>query len=179
MTEQIIFYLLAIAITTFSIMAVTSKRIVRSATYLLFVLLATAGLYMLLGYYFLFAVQISVYAGGIMVLFIMAIFLTHKPGKNVSVRRGWRFGSSLLLSVAGLLLCGNIILNNAIRVYQFMEKEELTMQQIGTAMLGTGKQQYLLSFEMMSILLLACIVGAILIARKTKTEKNEPNETEL
>lgn len=179
MTEQIIFYLLAIAITAFSILAVTSKRIVRSATYLLFVLLATAGLYMLLGYYFLFAVQISVYAGGIMVLFIMAIFLTHKPEKNVSVRRGWRLGSSLMLSVAGLLLCGNIILNNAIRVYQFMEKEELTMQQIGTAMLGTGKQQYLLSFEMMSILLLACIVGAILIARKTKTEKNEPNETEL
>lgn len=179
MTEQIIFYLLAIAITAFSILAVISKRIVRSATYLLFVLLATAGLYMLLGYYFLFAVQISVYAGGIMVLFIMAIFLTHKPGKNVSVRQGWRLGSSLLLSVAGLLLCGNIILNNTIGIYQFIEKKELSMHQIGTAMLGTGKHQYLLPFEMMSILLLACIVGAILIARKTKREKNEPNETEL
>ena len=53
------------------------------------------------------------------------------------------------------------------------------MQEIGTAMLGTGKQQYLLSFEMMSILLLACIVGAILIALNTKTVKNVPNETEL
>ncbi|MEL7599032.1 MAG: NADH-quinone oxidoreductase subunit J [Proteiniphilum sp.] len=179
MTQQIIFYLLAIAITVFSILAVTSKRIVRSATYLLFVLLATAGFYMLLGYYFLFAVQVSVYAGGIMVLFIMAIFLTHKPGKDVSDRVGWRFSSSLLLSVAGLLLSGYIILNNTIGIVQFIEKEELTMQQIGTAMLGAGKQQYLLSFEMMSILLLACIVGAILIARKTKTEKNEPNETEL
>lgn len=82
MTEQIIFYLLAIAITAFSIMAVTSKRIVRSATYLLFVLLATAGLYMLLGYYFLFSVQISVYAGGIMVLFIMLSFLPTNRGKT-------------------------------------------------------------------------------------------------
>ena len=179
MTEQIIFYLLAIVVTVFSILAVTSKRIVRSATYLLFVLLATAGLYMLLGYYFLFAVQVSVYAGGIMVLFIMAIFLTHKPGNNVSIKQGWRVRLSLLLSVAGLLLCGEIILNNTIGIIRFAGKEEPTMQQIGTAMLGTGKQQYLLSFEMMSILLLACIVGAILIARKTKTEKNEPNETEL
>lgn len=57
MTAQIIFYMLAMAITVFSIMAVTSKLIVRAATYLLFVLLATAGLYMLLGYYFLFAVD--------------------------------------------------------------------------------------------------------------------------
>lgn len=178
MTEQIIFYLLAIAIAAFSILAVTSKRIVRSATYLLFVLLGTAGLYMLLEYYFLFAVQVSVYAGGIMVLFIMAIFLTHKPGKDIHSKKGWRMHASLLLSVVGLLLSGYIILNNTVGIVQFIEKEELTMQQIGTAMLGTGKQQYLLSFEMMSILLLACIVGAILIARKTKTEKNESNETE-
>jgi NADH-quinone oxidoreductase subunit J len=179
MTEHIIFYLLAFVITAFSILTVTSKRIVRSATYLLFVLLATAGLYMMLGYYFLFAVQISVYAGGIMVLFIMAIFLTHKPGKRVPIRQGWKLGSCILLSVAGVLLCGDIILNNVVGVVQYIEKKELTMQEIGTTMLGTGKQQYLLSFEMMSILLLACIVGAILIARKTKTVKNVPNETEL
>lgn len=179
MTEQIISYLLAFVITLFSILAVTSKRIVRSATYLLFVLLATAGLYMMLGYYFLFAVQISVYAGGIMILFIMAIFLTHKPGEKVHDKRDWKFISSLLLSLVGLLLCGVIILNNVVGIVQHIEKEELTMQQIGTAMLGTGKQQYLLSFEMMSILLLACIVGAILIARKSKTADNAPNETEL
>lgn len=114
-----------------------------------------------------------------MVLFIMAIFLTHKPGKRVPIRQGWKLGSCILLSVAGVLLCGDIILNNVVGVVQYIEKKELTMQEIGTAMLGTGKQQYLLSFEMMSILLLACIVGAILIARKTKTVKNVPNETEL
>jgi len=97
--------MLAIAITVFSILAVTSKFIVRSATYLLFVLLATAGLYMLLNYYFLFAVQVSVYAGGIMVLFIMAIFLTHKPGTEMHTRRGRKINLSLLLSLAGLFMC--------------------------------------------------------------------------
>ncbi len=178
MTEQIIFYMLAIAITVFSIMAVTSKLIVRSATYLLFVLLATAGLYMLLDYYFLFAVQVSVYAGGIMVLFIMAIFLTHRPGTEVRTKHGWRIGLSVLLSLAGLLLCGDIILHNAVRLYQFTDAETITMQEMGTAMLGSGKNQYLLSFEMMSVLLLACIVGAILIARKTNGSEKETKETD-
>ena len=57
MAEQIIFYILAALIAIFSVLAVTSKRIIRSATYLLFVLLGTAGLYLLLGYHYLFAVQ--------------------------------------------------------------------------------------------------------------------------
>jgi NADH-quinone oxidoreductase subunit J len=60
MAEQIIFYVLAIVIVVFSILSVTSRRILRSATYLLFVLLATAGLYLLMGYQFLFGVQVSV-----------------------------------------------------------------------------------------------------------------------
>lgn len=178
MTEQIIFIMLAIAITVFSIMAVTSKLIVRSATYLLFVLLATAGLYMLLDYYFLFAVQVSVYAGGIMVLFIMAIFLIHKPGTNVRTKHGWRISLSVLLSLAGLLLCGDIILNNTVRIYRFIDAEPFTMQEIGSAMLGSGKNQYLLPFEMMSVLLLACIVAAILIARKTNRNDKDSNETD-
>lgn len=84
MIKEIIFYILALVITVFSIMAVSSRRLIRSATYLLFVLLATAGLYLLLDYHYLFAVQIAVYAGGIMVLFIFAILLTQKPGKNIT-----------------------------------------------------------------------------------------------
>jgi len=178
MTAQIIFYMLAIAITFFSIMAVTSKLIVRSATYLLFVLLATAGLYLLLDYYFLFAVQVSVYAGGIMVLFIMAIFLTHRPGTDVRTKHGWRIGLSVLLSLAGLLLCGDIILHHAVRFHRFVDAEPITMQEMGTAMLGPGRNQYLLSFEMMSVLLLACIVGAILIARKTNRNGKDTNDTD-
>ncbi|HBK31224.1 MAG TPA: NADH-quinone oxidoreductase subunit J [Porphyromonadaceae bacterium] len=166
MTEQIIFYILAIVIAVFSILAVTSKQVVRSATYLLFVLLGTAGIYMLLNYYFLFAVQVSVYAGGIMVLFIMAIFLTHKPGIDVNPQDSWKVKSSAVLSLAGLVLCGYIILNNVTRVYRFIKGDELQMQDIGTAMMGTNKYQYLLPFEVISVLLLACIVGAILIARK-------------
>ena len=61
--ETVVFYFLAAFITVFSILTVTTHRMVRSATYLLFVLFGTAGIYFLLGYTFLGSVQIMVYAG--------------------------------------------------------------------------------------------------------------------
>ncbi len=166
MAQQIIFYILAIVIAIFSVMAVTSKNIIRSATYLLFVLLATAGLYLLLGYHYLFAVQIAVYAGGVMVLFIFAILLTNKPGENVNTELPVRRIAAGITAFAGLAFCAHIIYYNVNKVYTLVAQSEITPQQIGHTMMGTDKYQYLLPFETISILLLACIVGAIMIARK-------------
>jgi NADH-quinone oxidoreductase subunit J len=166
MAQQIIFYVLAVIITVFSILAVTSKQIIRSATYLLFVLLGTAGLYLLLGYNYLFAVQIAVYAGGIMVLFIFAILLTNKPGENVKTELPIRRIVAGLTSLAGLAFCGHIIYWNVKKISVLTEMADITPQQLGRMMMGTDKYQYLLPFEMISILLLACIVGAIMVARK-------------
>lgn len=171
MTDILIFILLATVIVAFSILAVTSKHVIRSAVYLLFVLLGTAGLYLMLNYHFLFAVQIAVYAGGIMVLFIMAIFLTHQPGENVRKKTNWKIVSSSLLSISGITLCGYIIVKNINRITSFVREDEIDMQNIGMAMMGTEKYQYLLPFEVISVLLLACIVGAIMIARKDKDEE--------
>lgn len=174
MAEQIIFYILALVIAVFSVLAVTSKKVIRSATFLLFVLLATAGLFLMLNYQYLFAVQVTVYAGGIMVLFIMAIFLTHKPGDEFGTRMSWKVRTSAILAFAGLFLTGFIIVKNVTRVYNYVKGSEMKMQEIGTAMMGTEKHQYLLPFEVISLLLLACIIGAILIARKEKSAV-EPN----
>ena len=173
-TEEVIFYILAIVIVSFSVMAVKSRLVVRAATYLLFVLLATAGLYLLLDYTFLFAVQTSVYAGGIMVLFIMAIFLTHRPGKDVKLETGWKHKTAFPLMLAGIVLCGYIIIKNVNRVTTLIKTDEIPVQEIGIAMMGSGKHQYLLPFEAVSILLLACIVGAIMIARKESDHSEEP-----
>lgn len=180
MAEQVIIYVLGIVIAVFSVLAVTSKRVIRSATYLLFVLLATAGLFLMLNYEYLFAVQVSVYAGGIMVLFIMAIFLTHKPGQEIQNNKAsWKLKTSALLSVAGVVLCGYIIVQNITTIYQYLQPDEMKMQEIGTAMMGTEKYQYLLPFEVISILLLACIVGAILIARKEPTSDIDDEKEDL
>ena len=78
----ILYFVTALVIIVFSVMTVTSRKILRSATYLLFVLLATAVMYFQLGYQFLGAVQIAVYAGGIMVLFVFAILLTQRPDQD-------------------------------------------------------------------------------------------------
>ena len=71
---NIMFVVLAVLILCSSIATVVTKSIIRAATYLLFVLLGTAGLYFLLGYTFLGSVQIMVYAGGIIVLYVFSIF---------------------------------------------------------------------------------------------------------
>lgn len=166
MAQQIIFFVLAAIMAIFSVMAVTSTKIIRSATYLLFVLLGTSGLYLLLGYSYLFAVQIAVYAGGVMVLFIFAILLTNKPGESLKKELPVRRLAAGITSLAGLAFCAHIIYYNVKKVGEMITIPEITPQQLGFTMMGTDKYQYLLPFEAISILLLACIVGAIMIARK-------------
>jgi NADH-quinone oxidoreductase subunit J len=166
MANQIIFYVLATIIAISSVLAVTSDRIIRSALYLLFVLLSTAGLYLTLGYPYLFGVQVAVYAGGVMVLFIFAIFLTNKPGDNVDKEMPIRRFAAALVSITGLAFCSHIIYYNVGRVFATAQLEEIKIQVIGHTLMGTDKYQYLLPFEVISILLLACIVGSIMIARK-------------
>ena len=163
--ETIIFYSLAVIISVFSILTVTTNRIVRSATYLLFVLLATAGFYFMLGYTFLGAVQIMVYAGGIVVLYVFSILLTSDKGDNVDKQKGSKFFAALAASVAGLAIVLFIVLKNKFLTIA-SEPVELDINSIGNALLGTGKYGYILPFEAVSILLLACIIGGLLIARK-------------
>jgi NADH-quinone oxidoreductase subunit J len=164
--ELIVFSILAVIIVGFSILAVTSQRIIRSATYLLFVLIATAGLYLFLEYHFLAAVQVAVYAGGVMVLFIFSILLTHNPGEDVKFEKPKRMFVAGLASLAGLAICGHIIYNNVNKLFTFVPGGEINMKHIGMTLMGTDKYQYMLPFEAISLLLLACIIGGIMIARK-------------
>ncbi len=166
----IIFYALSAFMLAMSVMAVTSKRILRAATYLLFVLIGTGGLYLLLNYHFLAAVQISVYAGGVVVLFIFAIFLTSNKGDKMEPHMKRKIFFGILAAVAGVAITAFAIIKHQF-VYNvdnttMLGDQEINMKVIGHALMGTGKYQYLLPFEILSVLLLACIIGGILIARK-------------
>lgn len=163
--DLIVFLILAIFIVACSVLAVTTKRILRSATYLLFVLFGTAGIYFQLNYSFLGAVQLLIYAGGITVLYVFSILLTSSQGDKVEKLKKSKMLAGLAASVAGLVVCLFITLKNKFLPSHF-EHGELEIQTIGNALVGTDKYQYLLSFEVISLLLLACIVGGILIARK-------------
>ncbi|MBR5843915.1 MAG: NADH-quinone oxidoreductase subunit J [Bacteroidaceae bacterium] len=164
LAQQAIFYLLAIVIVVCSILAVTTRRILRAATYLLFVLLSTAGIYFMLDYTFLGSVQIAVYAGGILVLFVFSILLTSKPGECTEEKSIKQRILGLVAAIAGAAVCAY-----ALFTYKWPEIETQEIQSIndiGHALIGMDKFQYLLPFEAVSVLLLACIIGAIMIARK-------------
>src|SRR5450756_915995 len=81
-SNQIMFILFSAMIIVFSILTVTSRKILRAAVYLLFVLVSTSGLYFMLNYQFLAAVQLTLYAGGIVVLIIFSILLTSHISQN-------------------------------------------------------------------------------------------------
>lgn len=164
--ETIIFYFLAAFITVFSLLTVTTTRMVRSATYLLFVLFGTAGIYFLLGYTFLGSVQIMVYAGGIVVLYVFSILLTSGEGdKAVKLKRS-KFLAGLGTTVAGAAIVLFITLKHKFLATTDLKPIEISFNTIGQQMFSSDKYGYLLPFEAVSLLLLACIVGGLLIARK-------------
>lgn len=171
-TETIVFIILAAIIAIFSILSVTTKRIIRAATYLLFVLFGTAGLYFLLGYTFLGAVQIMVYAGGVVVLYVFAIMLTGKTAttttqKQLCIRKrcaaliATLIGTGLLMFTFASRQFKSIALDNTVT-----NESAAPIKELGQRLLSSGQDGYLLPFEAVSVLLLACIIGGLIIARK-------------
>lgn len=165
--DTVIFAILALVIIVFSVMTVTTNRILRAATYLLFVLFATAGIYFQLNYSFLGAVQLMVYVGGIIVLYVFSILLTSSRNMDDRIEKmsQSRFWVGFATSLVGFGICALLILKNTFKESAF-EYGEVKMDVVGKTMLGMDKFQYLLPFELMGLLLLACVIGAIVIARR-------------
>ncbi len=120
----------------------------------------------MLDYEFLGAVQIAVYAGGIVVLFVFAILLTSKPGDNSEKLASKSRALGLTAAIATLAVAGYSLIVRAMAFTSKPEMDAPDMDRIGDAMLGTGTGGYLLPFEAISVLLLACIIGGVVVARK-------------
>lgn len=161
----IIFSGLAFMMVIAALFAVTSSKIMRATTLLLFVLFGTAGLYFMLHYTFLGAVQITVYAGGIVVLLIFVVLLLGKGSVDVTQTSMRRYLAGTVTAMTGMII--TIYLVNTTQFSQgTVNADGVAMRELGLALMGTEKYNYILPFEVMSVLLLACTVGAILIARK-------------
>ncbi len=173
MANIVMFCILAVVILGSAVMCVATKRIMRAATFLLFVLFGVAGLYFLLDYTYLGAAQISVYAGAVTMIYVFAIHLVSKRTLQGLVERlkGSRVAYAALLSLVGLATVVAIFLKNTVLCATVADAPEMPMAQIGEALLGAGKYQYVLPFEFISVFLLACIIGGIVIARKEKENK--------
>ena len=164
--QEIVFYIVGACIIACSILAVTTGKILRAATYLLFVLLGTGAIYGILGYTFLSAVQLMVYAGGIVVLYVFSILLTSGEGDRAAHLKRSKFLAGLVTTIIGAILVLFITLTHKFVPTSDPEPVEISIKTIGHALLSSGKYGYVLPFEAVSILLLACIVGGLLIARK-------------
>jgi NADH-quinone oxidoreductase subunit J len=165
----IIFYLLAAMILGCGIAAVATRQIFRAAISLLFSLIGIAGLYFWMDYQFIAAVQIVVYVGGIVVLIIFSIFLTQQSGEKMPLQKMGRKLFSLLAVFCGFAL-------TIVQVFQhtFTKTTDapvgITVKDIGEELISLDKNGYALPFEVVSILLLAALIGCIVIATRTPEE---------
>ena len=168
--SAIIFYILSAFILGAGLLAVTTRKIFRSAIWLLFSLIGIAGLYFWLQMEFVAAVQIIVYVGGIVVLIIFSIFLTQQSGNVMQKAPASRVIFSILAVCIGFVLTYYLIYSNAFTPGS-NTAIEASVRNIGTQMLSASDHGYVLPFEVVSILLLAAMIGCIVIAMKTKPEE--------
>ena len=163
---NIMFIILAVMITVSSFATVMAKSVLRAAAYLFFALM---------GYTFLGSVQVMVYCGGIVVLYVFAILLTRGAKDKLSENTKSKIFASAMLSLLGFgafvyaIVKANL-LNNMLLTPDPLEAPSegstISISEIGQNMLSTDVDGYLLPFEAVSVLLLACIVAALVIARK-------------
>lgn len=170
--SQIIFYLISAFILGAGLLAVTTRKIFRSAIWLLSTLVGIAALYFWMQVEFIAAVQIVVYVGGIVVLIIFSIFLTQESGKEMPKPQLRKTIFSVLAALFGFGFSYNLI-----NQYGFKETAtqpfNVSVSQMGEQMLSTSEHGYILPFEVVSMLLLAAMIGCIVIAMKPAEEKPE------
>ena len=176
MANYVMFFILAVVILGSAVLCVTTKRIMRAATFLLFVLFGVAGIYFLLDYTFLGAAQISIYAGGVTMLYVFAIQLVGKRSLQGLVEqvKGSRVIFGAIMSLVGLATVLVVLFKNQF-IYTAAARPdtEVPMQIIGRAMVGAGRYEYVLAFELISVFLLACIIGGLAVARRDSLRKEE------
>ena len=167
--SQIIFYVISAFILGCGVLSMTTRKIFRSAIWLLFSLVGVSALYFWLQVEFIAAVQIVVYVGGIVVLIIFSIFLTQQSGKEMPRAPMKRTIASVLAVLFGFAFTYFLIYKNDFKAGD--GKFNMDVSRIGNQMLSTGENGYALPFEVVSILLLAAMIGCIVIAIKSKPEE--------
>jgi len=166
--DTVLFHLFALLVLGGGILTITRRNAVHSAVSLIVSLLGVAGLYLLQQAEFLFAVQIVLYVGGIMVLFLFVIMLVNldQAAKERQFNRQW------LVALAAVAAVGA-----EVAFFIYKGKDSFHFQETAAAILppGMGNTQvlgdslfseYLLPFELASVLLLVAVVGSVVMAKK-------------
>jgi NADH-quinone oxidoreductase subunit J len=160
--QNVIFGAIAVAMAIAALRVVTTQNVVHAALYLVVVLAGVAALYILLAAEFVAWVQVLIYIGAILVLFLFGIMLTRAPiGRTANLDNDQRW----LGLVVALLLLGVLgaVLSDAYGSTKLPEDAEIQRSaEVGISVFQT----YVVPFEVISVLLLAALVGAVVIARR-------------
>jgi NADH-quinone oxidoreductase subunit J len=163
----IIFYIVGAMVLTFGILTVFTRKIFRAAVYLLLSLIGIAGIYILMDMPFVAALQIVIYVGGIVVLIIFSIFLTHQAGERLPSRLPKHLLWAIFLAATGLILSLRTIFP-----FDFtpagVTPIDHSVKNIGRQLLDYNHFGYVFPFEIVSVLLLAALIGSIVIAMKSR-----------
>jgi NADH-quinone oxidoreductase subunit J len=164
-SNQFMFILFSAMIVIFSVLTVTTRKILRAAVFLLFVLVSTSGLYFMLNYQFMAAIQLTLYAGGIVVLIIFSILLTSHISQKFEPSGFKKSFFSAVAAIAGAFLSIITILDFKFSATS-QAAREVDMKVIGKSLLSVDYDGYVLPFEVISVLLLAAMIAAIVVAKK-------------
>jgi len=162
------FYLLSATMIIGGILVITRKNAVHSAMALITTLLAQAGLYLMLYAPFVAGVQIILYAGGIMVLFLFVIMLINleRTVKERQFNKQWLVGIIVAAALGGLFIAVYTKGKNLFPEGRMTYVEGQNVQDIAALLYDSHKGLYMFSFEIASLLLLVAIIGAVVMAKK-------------
>ena len=168
LAQNIIFGVLAFTMAVAAIKMVTTRNVVHAALYLVIVFAGIAAQYILLAAAFVAVVQVLVYIGAITVLILFGIMLTRAPiGKSQDLDNRQR-GASALVSLFLFGVLGAILMDA-------FGKQKLDFHNTVGSMAANGNTEtisnsifstYLVPFEVASVLLLAALIGAVVVARR-------------
>lgn len=168
MLDTVLFYSFALLVLGGGILTITQRNAVHSAVWLIVSLLGVAGLYLQQQAEFLFAVQIVLYVGGIMVLFLFVIMLVNldQAARERQFNRGWLVALAAVAAVGAEI---GYFLYRGAGAFHFAETASAAVAQSAgnTEMIADSLfSEYLLPFEIASILLLVAVVGSVIMAKK-------------
>ena len=169
MGEAIAFYVISALILGFALLVVSTKNTVHAVLFLVLNFLAVAALYVLLTAQFLAAIQVLVYAGGIVVLYLFVVMLVNlkrPPEDHAAPQRrpwlGFALGAAVLAQLVIILMLGGL---GSSTDFTAAQNSDLALNNVE----GVGRllyTDYLIPFEVASMLLLVAMVGAIILAKR-------------
>lgn len=159
---RVVFLVLSVLAVGSAVLVVTTRNLVHAALWLVVTLGSVAGVYLVLAAEFVAWVQVLIYVGAVVVLLLFALMLTKAPtGPQPDLTVARALPAAVAAALVGVLLCATVVAG-------FRDTQlDLDELQVGTAEVtgDTIFRMWVLPFEVLSVLLLAALVGAIVLSR--------------